>query len=84
MQNIYSYEEEKKVKTELLMLEELPGLSGQDIFNVTKECLDQNGLSLDNCVSNTTDGGPNMVGSQQGFVSRGSLLLNYLSAHTYL
>lgn len=44
--------------------------TGEEIFQVTLEYLDQGGLTWKNCTSVCTDGAAAMVGHTKGFVSR--------------
>ncbi|XP_077598774.1 SCAN domain-containing protein 3-like [Stigmatopora nigra] len=44
--------------------------TGEEIFRVTSEYLDQGGLTWENCTSVCTDGAAAMVGRTKGFVSR--------------
>uniref|UniRef100_A0A670JTK9 Uncharacterized protein n=1 Tax=Podarcis muralis TaxID=64176 RepID=A0A670JTK9_PODMU len=44
--------------------------TGEEIFRVTSEYLEQGGLKWENCISVCTDGAAAMVGHTKGFVSR--------------
>ncbi|XP_056302924.1 SCAN domain-containing protein 3-like [Danio aesculapii] len=44
--------------------------TGEEIFRVTSQYLDQGGLTWENCTSVCTDGAAAMVGRTKGFVSR--------------
>ncbi|XP_040187942.1 SCAN domain-containing protein 3-like [Rana temporaria] len=44
--------------------------SGEEIYRVTTEYLEQGGLSWKNCISVCTDGAAAMMGSVKGFISR--------------
>ncbi|XP_035209933.1 zinc finger MYM-type protein 6-like [Stegodyphus dumicola] len=44
--------------------------TGEEIFRVTSEYLEQGGLKWENCTSVCTDGAAAMVGRNKGFVSR--------------
>ena len=64
------FTENGRVKTELLMSEEVSGTTkDKDIFNIVDEFLKKNGSEWSKLVGCTTDGAPAMLGRKSGFQS---------------
>ncbi|XP_078487698.1 zinc finger BED domain-containing protein 5-like [Ciona intestinalis] len=62
------YTQDNKVKTELLMSEELSATTkGRDVFNILERYFTENELDWGNLVGCTTDGAPSMLGRKSGF-----------------
>lgn len=65
------YEKDQRLHDDLLFCQPLPEhTTGEEIFNIMDEFMQQNKLDWKRCVGISTDGENPMVGSKQGLVSR--------------
>ncbi|XP_078252890.1 LOW QUALITY PROTEIN: zinc finger BED domain-containing protein 5-like [Rhinoraja longicauda] len=66
-----TYEKDKKLHDDLLFCQPFPEhTTGEEIFNIMDEFMQQNKLDWKRCVGISTDGGKAMVGCKKGLVSR--------------
>ena len=74
------------IRENYLFCKQLPGkTTGEEVFRVTSEYLEQCNLSWENCVSVCTDGAASMTGRYKGFVSRvKEVNPNVMATHCFL